>query len=755
MEDTDKKIIKVNITALMPKVKETLIFAICAFLCSYASLPLGISPFGISVCAAKQKNITRYIAVYLGAICGAAVLGRPFLLAAIVFTFPFRLLLEYFIPKRKHRFVAPINAAVSLVLCYTLEYFQYGMLRFDIMSGIIGTLSGIYFSARLKEAMDGLAAKDGNAGIYPLILLVSVCILSISSFNIYGISAGMFFAVLITLFFSEEDGFAGCASALLSGMGALINDSADITAVIALGLGALAYSKAKTQNRIIKILLFNGIFCLFILYTGLNREWLGIMGEGAAAASVYMLIPEKSIKSLRDKMGPGGFEDRIPGIKGLICLRLDSAKKYMERIAKSLKEKQQGDIMDIYAKVNETAEDICRDCRRAPVCWGEEYSATRDVFNKAANRLIKTGNFSPDSLPDYFKSLCLNKDRLYGRLSDLAALCSQNALIKRTSSANSMLIAQQYEGIGAYIKELCDEIAAISSPDRQTDIAVKEYLASLGQLQRNAVYRDSIGALHLDMEIRADGKIYESRIVKELSDILGRDMTAESFENDGGIYKMKLIQKEKYTISIAQVNKNKQGERVCGDSFTAFRSSGYKQLLALADGMGSGENAERLSTLTLDILKNLIENGFAEDKACNLVNSTLLLGGDGQSFSTLDLTSINLFNGRTDFYKLGAAPTLIIRQNKAYEVFSRTLPAGIVEGAAPDHKSCKLKAGDIVIMFSDGVEVTEKMLCVCKSFSNEMPINLCERLIEISTENEKAADDITVAVARLDSKISA
>ncbi len=756
MEDTDKKIIKVNVSALKPMAKDALIYSVCAFLCAYASLPYGITPLGISVCAGKQKNILRYVALYVGALSAALVSGRPFYAAAIVFTCPFRILLEYFIPRRKHALIAPLNAAVSLALCFALEYFQYGMLKFDLVSGIIACAVGIYFAVRFKEAAETLAVKQYDGEVYPLILLISVCIISISSFEVYGINAGVFAAAVITLFFSEDSRTGtGCVAALLCGVCALLNNTGKVSAVTALCISSLVFSRAKIKNKAIRLLYFDAVFCFSLLFFDFDNTSLILMAQVSAAAGLYMLIPEKYISSLQERLGLKASNEKIPGIKNLVCNRLKRAKKSMEKIAESLKTKTHGGTMDVYAKVNDTVENICRDCRRAPVCWGEEYSATKDVFNKAANKLIKTGSFKDDFLPDYFKNYCLKKDMLYTELTQIALLYSQNTIFSRTINANRLLLAEQYEGIGAYIKEICDEISAVSNADKQTDLCVKEYLSSIGVPQNVSVYRDGLDALHLDISIKADSKLYESRIVKDISDILGRDMTAEHFEYNGSRYEIRLIQKEKYSVMVAQVNKNKSGENVCGDSFVSFRSSGYKQVLALADGMGSGENAERLSTLALDILKNLLENGFNEDKACSLVNSSLLLGGDGQSFSTLDMTSINLFNGHTDFYKLGAAPTIIIRQNKAYEVFSRTLPAGIVEDASADHKSCRLKSGDTLVMFSDGVEVTEKMLGVCRNFSSDTPLNLCRRLLEISTDNEKAADDITVAVAKLDNKISA
>jgi len=405
--------------------------------------------------------------------------------------------------------------------------------------------------------------------------------------------------------------------------------------------------------------------------------------------------------------------------------------------------------MDINERLEKTADEICRKCRKTSVCWGENFSDTQDVINKAAEKIKKCGNYKEEYLPEFFIDRCINRKQISEKFAEDAEKYNYEMASEGFISANRQLIAGQYEEIGSYIKTICNEISAITFSEEQLVKTVREYFNSLGYVFSGpTVYKDSANGLIIEVGIKSPKKLFEGRIVNELSEMIDKPLCCKEMKIKDEKYYIKLTETEKYKLNVSHINKNKCGETVCGDSFITFTSNNNKKILALSDGMGSGEEAGRISALSLEIVKSLVENGFDEEHSCNLVNSTLMLGGRGQSSATLDLVSINPFNGKADFYKLGAAPTLIIRDNKAYEIVCRSLPAGIMEGIKADHKTCKLKGCDTVIMFSDGISIDEEIINLCISCSKELPIVLCEKIMDIISK-EAPADDITVAVAKV------
>lgn len=67
---------------------------------------------------------------------------------------------------------------------------------------------------------------------------------------------------------------------------------------------------------------------------------------------------------------------------------------------------------------------------------------------------------------------------------------------------------------------------------------------------------------------------------------------------------------------------------------------------------------------------------------------------------------MDLFTGRAEFYKAGAAPTFLVKNGRAGYVQSDSLPAGILEGAAFEKSSLTLREGDRLVLVSDGVTAT-------------------------------------------------
>ena len=57
----------------------------------------------------------------------------------------------------------------------------------------------------------------------------------------------------------------------------------------------------------------------------------------------------------------------------------------------------------------------------------------------------------------------------------------------------------------------------------------------------------------------------------------------------------------------------------------------------------------------VDLLEQFLEAGFTKETAVKMINSALVLRSDGKTFSTIDISSIDLYSGVCEFLKAGAA----------------------------------------------------------------------------------------------------
>lgn len=155
---------------------------------------------------------------------------------------------------------------------------------------------------------------------------------------------------------------------------------------------------------------------------------------------------------------------------------------------------------------------------------------------------------------------------------------------------------------------------------------------------------------------------------------------------------------------VAMGSAPKDGQRLCGDSITWFRSGGTLYLL-LSDGMGSGREARRESQMTLRLLEQFLQAGIAPESALRTLNAALNLRSDEQgSFTTIDLLAADLNGRQAALYKYGAAPTYIKRKGTVRRLAGASLPAGLQDAdAEPQAIRFPLEENTFLLMISDGV----------------------------------------------------
>ena len=86
-----------------------------------------------------------------------------------------------------------------------------------------------------------------------------------------------------------------------------------------------------------------------------------------------------------------------------------------------------------------------------------------------------------------------------------------------------------------------------------------------------------------------------------------------------------------------------------------------------------------------------------------MINGSLIAGGESQNMSTLDICQIDLYTGVCEFNKIGSAPSYIKRENLIEQISARNLPLGVFYEMDMEVTRRRLVDGDYVIMMSDGL----------------------------------------------------
>ena len=218
-------------------------------------------------------------------------------------------------------------------------------------------------------------------------------------------------------------------------------------------------------------------------------------------------------------------------------------------------------------------------------------------------------------------------------------------------------------------------------------------------------------------------------------------------------YSVKLARACKRDVVFGISNVTKTGSVSSGDSHSLIRLGNNKYLLALCDGMGSGENARKMSALTMGLVENFYKAGFEDEYIINNINKLLTINNQ-ESFSTLDLCIIDLTKEIIDFIKLGATYGVIKREREVEKVETGTLPLGVLGQVKPSISHFAVSSKDMIIMVTDGItdafENYEDFAEFVNAIVSTNPQVVAQTILDeaILRNGEVAKDDMTVLVAR-------
>ena len=133
------------------------------------------------------------------------------------------------------------------------------------------------------------------------------------------------------------------------------------------------------------------------------------------------------------------------------------------------------------------------------------------------------------------------------------------------------------------------------------------------------------------------------------------------------------------------------------------------------------------------------------------VNSALIAKSGDESLATMDVACVDLFTGKTEFKKAGAACTVVRRGRRSEVIEASSVPVGIMPGV--EFASCQrdLSAGDMIVMVSDGVVAagSEWLVDMVMAWDEDENPNLLAQRIADEAKKRRSdghEDDVTALV---------
>ncbi|MDQ0220888.1 stage II sporulation protein E [Peribacillus cavernae] len=414
--------------------------------------------------------------------------------------------------------------------------------------------------------------------------------------------------------------------------------------------------------------------------------------------------------------------------------------------------------------LSNVTEKTCQVCFKKEQCWSNNFDTTYEGMQEIMHQLYENDGVLPQNTAREWGKYCTRSPQVIAAISQEMTFYQANQKMKKQVKESRKLVADQLRGVSAVMDDFAKEIQRERKnhdlQEEQILEAIQDFGLTVGHVE---IYSLEQGNVDIEMSVpycHGRGEC-EKLIAPMLSDIIGETIVVHSEEcaaYPSGQCHAVFRTAKKYAVETGVAHAAMGGGLVSGDSYTTMEIGGGKYAIAISDGMGNGERAHFESTETLKLLQKFLLSGIEEKIAIKSVNSVLSLRTTDEIFSTLDLAMIDLQDAKAKFLKICSIPSFIKRGDKVIKIESSNLPMGIIQEFDVDVVSEELKAGDLLIMMSDGIFEAPNhvenfdfwMKRKIKELQTDEPQEIADLILEeVIRARGMIDDDMTIVTAKI------
>lgn len=753
------------------KVITVLVSFFSGLLCSRGLVFGRYAPFGVAAVAAVpgEGMWAAVFGAFFGYLLPSPVYVSVRYSAALVAAAAIRWSLSELKNVNTHPMYAPLVTFLPLLLTGVTMVLLSGSVTYTAALYLAESFLGAgvaYFLRRTSNLLSGLSGdgKSKSGGLYDsgdvaaLAVTTGVLVLAFSEVTVAGVSLGRICMLLMILYCARVGGISGGTVAGVTAGAVQGLSTAGLSYLSgAYGLGGLMAGVFSPMGKVctaVAFIISHGVASLQA-GTGNSQIFTGAL-EVAAATVIYMVLPRS--RRLSDLFGVR--KDNLSGgaIRDNIVLRLHSASEALSNVYASVDEISQKlseicapSMQEVYSR---SAESICSGCPMSAVCWRKHKEDTQDAFAGLSRTLKEKGKTAEEDFPQEFVQRC----KRLGEMKDEINKNYARYLLKEAAELRAAQVRdaaqQHFKTTAGILDEMAAEFSQYQRFDEEAAQRVEDILRDNGVVPIEVCCRlDRFDRMTVEAEIRRERqkRLNRSVFTKEVSAACGRVFSPPCVSSHEESCRIQMCQRPAFEVNRGFSQTCAGGGAFCGDSASVFFDGLGRLIAVLSDGMGTGGRAAVDGAMTCAMAESLLKAGVGFDSMLDTVNSALIAKSGDESLATLDVTSVDLFTGKTEFRKAGASST-IVRRGKYIDVLEgSSVPAGILPEVEFIKTERELHTGDVIVMISDGVAVTGTGWVsdlVLNWDQEENPNLLAERITEEAGKRRSDGheDDVTALV---------
>lgn len=784
--------------------KQNIIIYILSYMVSTVSFSGEIAPFGLALLAACCSNSVPIGIIYILSAIGTWIgTGTDNFLTYLLISIIFMVISIIFrgrYNKETDRINYGIQIATSCVIGKLVKMLFGPFLLYDLIQTIIFSITVVVFYKIFVSSINvlkNLKIKKvfSVEEVIGTSLLLGVAVCGFKEFEVLGFSIRNILSILIVLILGWQNGMliggtAGITIGVLLGIIAG-GTPLQIASYATSGLIAGILNKLGKIGVIIGFIIGNGI----LAYVGTGNTQQVIILKEIIIASIGLLAIPKRIKiNIEDIMDKQKYLPVMPGkaleYKAETIYKLNNVSEAISEVAKTYQdvaattvEEKDIDLENkniFIEELKNNMEELKENALYEPLenneniqeqiynkVINQEYITDKDIIKIYENNNYYILGFDEDSIDPVIKQ---DIEKIVKTVNYTYRISKINFVWKRKNDEDKKTMGAQLDGISKTISSIAENINKENEEKNYEEKEqIKKILSQKGiEISDINIKKDKYDKTYVNIFLDActgeDIKLCKADTIKEvISKILKQKMILQNddcaIRENKSICNLKYTTEDKYKLLLGIARATKSGSPVSGDSTIQMKLEDGKYLIAISDGMGSGPNARKSSKIATKMLQRLFTSGFEKDVAIDLINSSMNLNLKDETYATLDIAILDLYNGNIEFIKNGACPTYIKNRKKVDTVKNISLPAGILNNIELNVFDRDIENNDILVMCSDGIiesntEYQNKELWL-KYLLEEIQTDDVQKIADIiineAIDNDygKQKDDMTVVVAKI------
>lgn len=659
-------------------------------------------------------------------------------------------------------FVAMAPIIATGIAMGTVQGFTITTIINIITEGLLTFAAAYFFSSTIKLLLGARGLTTfSQQELVCISMSLCIALLSFADVGFMGISLGRILAVVVILLCASNGGIPyGCVAGVASGIVFSLYSRDLYYLCGAYAFGGMMAGLFSSLGNIAATIAFIFCNCVIAFQTGdLTAIILGLY-EVMISCIVFALIPKRINCYISDIFYNKENKISADSLRKALIMRLESSSEALSAVSNSVtsvsKKLNQIDKTDVNIIYKKAVSSVCNYCGLKVFCWDREREGTKKYINKMASVLKTKGCITQQDLDDEFIDRCCKNSQMLDKLNTKYREFVMRESAERRLNDVRKVLSDQFSSMGQILNDMVNEFKEYESFDFAMENKIHSSLNNIGIFPRDvSCMVDKFGRIFVEIEASfvEKSRLNEYTLARELSQICDRKMDVPCINYLPDSCQIQVSEMPLLNLVMGVSQHICDNGKLCGDNYSYFSDGKGRMMAIISDGMGTGGRAAIDGAIASGVMSNLLKAGLSFDCALKIINSVLLVKSSDESLATLDITCIDLYSGRSDFLKAGAAVTFVRTKGKVIIVNIPSLPIGILNDINFSVENMELETGDIILMMSDGALSTGEdwIKDKLKNWKDKDVQLLADNIVDESIKRRKDGhdDDITVLAMKI------